>query len=233
MILRVAADPAALAREVALAMADLIRRAAATYGSSRVVLAGGSTPAGAYRRLAALDLPWERSTWFFGDERAVPPDDPDSNARMARESLFNRVPVPAGAIHMIDGAAGSRVAAERYESLLRNLPPRPGGFLFDLALLGLGEDGHTASLFPDDPVLAETSRRACAVLGPAGRPPRERITLTPACLALAAERWFLVSGEAKREILARMRDSGPTPSLPATLLAAGATWFVDAAAAGP
>lgn len=233
MTLRVAADPAALAREVALAMADVIRRAAATWGSSRVVLAGGRTPAGVYRRLAALDLPWERSTWFFGDERAVPADDPDSNARMARESLFDHVPVPAGAVHPIDGAAGAPVAAERYESLLRHLPPRPGGFLFDLVLLGLGEDGHTASLFPDDPVLAETTRRVCAVLGPAERPPRERITLTPPCLSLTRERWFLVSGESKRDILARVRHSEPTPSLPATLLSAGATWFADAAAAGP
>lgn len=232
MTLRVAADPEALAREVALAVANRIRQAVEDHGGSRVVLAGGSTPAGAYRRLAALHLPWEHTSWYFGDERAVPEDDPASNARMARDTLLDRVPVASDAIHPIEGWLGAAEASDRYETLLRRLQPRPAGHLFDLVLLGLGEDGHTASLFPGDPVVAQSGRWVCPVTGPTSRPPRERITLTPPCLGRSGARWFLVSGDAKRDILARVLAAAPTPLLPASLLASGATWFVDAAAAG-
>ncbi len=150
-----------------------------------LVLAGGRTPAPTYRRLAGLDYPWEDVECFFTDERCVPPDHPASNYRMAYESLLSRVPAR---VHRMRGEACD---AAGYEAELRRFfSEQPS---FDLAFLGLGSEGHTASLFPDDPVLEEQERLVAVVQ----RPDYSRLTLT--LPALNATRWavFLVEGPRK------------------------------------
>src|ERR1700681_731909 len=149
-----------------------------------VCLSGGSTPRRLYERLAtptvASRFPWSRSRWFWGDERFVPHDHPDSNYRMANEALLSRVPVPGENIHAMptEGMSPQQAAAS-YEATMRSFygadrlaPDRP---LFDVTLLGIGADGHTASLFPGQPALHEDRRWAVAVIGPKSEP---RITLT-------------------------------------------------------
>jgi 6-phosphogluconolactonase len=201
------ADPETLARHAAQ---WLCNRAVASGGRFAVCLSGGSTPRRLYELLAdpptAAQMPWARIDWFFGDERFVPPDHPDSNFRMAREALFARVPVPAGHIHPIptQGLTPEQ-SASAYEATLKHYYGRDeleaDHPLFDVTLLGLGEDGHTASLFPATPSLAEDRRWAIAVVGVKTQP---RITLTYPALNSSADVAFLVTGASKRAILARV-----------------------------
>ncbi|HEV3499095.1 MAG TPA: 6-phosphogluconolactonase, partial [Bradyrhizobium sp.] len=148
-------------------------------GPFSVCLSGGSTPRLMYERLAtpaiASRFPWPRVHWFWGDERFVPHDDPASNYRMAREALLSRVPIPGGNIHPIptEGVSPEQ-AAEAYEATLKRYhgsdilaPDRP---LFDVTLLGIGDNGHTASLFPGQPALRETRRWAVATIGVKSEP---------------------------------------------------------------
>ena len=166
-----------------------------------VALAGGSTPRRLYERLATCRFPWPETEVFFGDERCVPPDHPDSNYRMASEALLSNVPAN---VHRMPGETCD---AEAYEEELRQVfgagPPE-----FDLVLLGLGEDGHTASLFPGDPALEEKQRWVVRV----ERPDHSRLTLTPPVLSAAHVALFLVSGAAKREALQRLRAGGDIPA---------------------
>ena len=199
-------------------------------------LSGGTTPRRVYELLGQPPrcdgFPWQITHWFWGDERVVPHDDPRSNFRMAAEALLRHAPVPAANIHPVpteQGNPGREAAA--YESLLKRFygadtfdPARP---LFDLTLLGLGQDGHIASLFPGSPALAETERWAVPVVGSDGL---ERITLTYPALASSAVVAFLVTGESKRKALARARAGDD--ALPASKLRPdGAVhWFADRAA---
>ncbi|HXF36344.1 MAG TPA: 6-phosphogluconolactonase [Actinomycetota bacterium] len=183
-----------------------------------LVLAGGSTPRELYRRLAALPYPWREVEVFFGDERCVPPDHPDSNLRMARETLLTRVPAR---VHPMTGCR-----PEDYERELRAVfgddLPR-----FDLAFLGLGEDGHTASLFPGDPALEAGDRWVALV----ERPDHRRMTLTLPVLSAARVAAFLVAGPGKREALARLLRGDP--GIPAARVGAERVVVVaDPAAAG-
>ncbi len=163
-------------------------------------LAGGSTPRGLYERLASADLPWADSELFFGDERCVPPGHAASNFRLADEALLRYVPAR---VHPMPGATCD---AEAYETLLRErLGARP---VLDLALLGLGEDGHTASLFPGDPALEERTRLVVRVR----RPDYARLTLTLPVLSASKCALFLVRGAAKREALRALLDGGPIPA---------------------
>ncbi len=166
-----------------------------------VALAGGSTPRRLYQRLAASAFPWPDTEVFFGDERCVPPDHPDSNFRMASESLLSKV---SARVHRMPGETCD---AGAYESELTRVfgaaVPE-----FDLVLLGLGEDGHTASLFPGDPALEEKERRVVRVQ----RPDHPRLTLTLPVLAAAKVALFLVSGEAKREPLRRLLNGEDIPA---------------------
>jgi len=222
-------DSEALARQAAEWLCTLALRST---GSFAVSLSGGSTPRRLYELLAEAPLPWERLHWFWGDERFVPPDHPDSNYRMAREALLSRAPIPGANIHAIEGRSPGQ-AASTYEATLKRfygratlLAQRP---LFDVTLLGIGEDGHTASLFPDDAALEEARRWVVAVEGGKGH---ARITLTYPALESSAETAFLVSGAAKRAALRRARagDRGiPAGRLRPT---GGLQWFVDRAAAG-
>jgi 6-phosphogluconolactonase len=205
-----------------------------------VALAGGSTPRALYRLLAdekgpyRTRVPWESTHVFFGDERMVPPDDPDSNARMAFESLLRHVPVPEEQVHRIRGEnPDPDRAAEEYEEMLRStfrLAPRERP-RFDLVLLGLGADGHTASLFPGDRALAENDRLAVPSIAPV--PPRSRVTLTLPVLNAASSVLFLVSGGTKAPAVQRVRRGEDLPAARVRPGDGALLWLCDRAAAGP
>lgn len=228
-------DPEMIARRVAEWIIDL---ANAKAGNFAICLSGGSTPELFYRHLAELGyrdrFPWPRAHWFWGDERFVPHDDPLSNYRMVREALLSRAPIPPANIHAIstEGIA-SDAAAANYERELKTFYGAerldPSRALFDVNLLGLGSDGHTASLFPNNAALAERERWVCAVVG---AKPEARITLTYPALDSSAHAAFLVSGGEKRAIFERLRRGDE--SLPAARLhPTGTLWmFADAAATG-
>jgi 6-phosphogluconolactonase len=202
-----------------------------------VCLSGGSTPRRLYERLAgpaiASRFPWRRVHWFWGDERFVPHDDPDSNYRMARDALLSRVPISSDIIHPIptEDLSPERAAAT-YEATLKGFygadvlaPDRP---LFDVTLLGIGENGHTASLFPGQPALQETRRWAVAV---ADASPEPRITLTYPALNSSRDVAFLATGAGKRDVVARARAGDR--AIPAAMVRpiGRLHWFADRAAA--
>ena len=230
-VTEISEDAGGLARHVA---EWLIERAGASFGRFRIALSGGSTPKRLYECLAQGSLrermPWDRIHLFWGDERFVPPDHPDSNYRMAREAMIERVPVPADQVHPMPWDGTPDEAAARYEALLRSeqgADLEPGRPLFDVTLLGLGEDGHTASLFPGTAVLEERERWVQAVIG---AKPEPRLTLTYPALESSGVVAFLVTGRAKAEMLRRARAGDGT--LPAGRLRphGDLVWFVDRAA---
>lgn len=163
-----------------------------------MALAGGTTPRAFYERLATayLGYPWEQIDVFFGDERCVPPEHADSNFRMANEALLSRLLPKGPRVHLMPGASCD---AERYEQELTDTFGS-ARFTFDLLILGLGEDGHTASLFPGDPALDEKERLVARV----ERADHPRLTLTLPALSSARQGLFLVAGKSKREALARL-----------------------------
>lgn len=188
-----------------------------------LALSGGTGPRPIYQALARTPgLPWGRVNIYFADERAVPPDDPESNFRLVRESLLNDLPVPPAAVYRMDGERPdvARAAAD-YERLL---PAR-----LDVLVLGIGADGHTASLFPHHPAMNEKRRRVLALQAPV--PPEWRITITPPVIRAARARLMLVAGESKARAVAQA-CAGPydPPACPAQL-ARNATWIVDEPAA--
>jgi len=209
--LRVLDDP----ESVASAAADLVAKAIDS-GTRSLVLAGGSTPRRAYQLLAQRSLEWGRVTVLFGDERCVPPDDPESNYRMAKE-LLDRV--HPGGVHRMPAELGAEEGAELYDQVVRWLSP------LDLVLLGMGPDGHTASLFPGHPALEATG---CTVaVHHAPKPPPDRVSLTLPVLRDARRTVFVVTGEDKAEALAQAECG----AVPAGMIA-GAEFIVDRAAAG-
>jgi len=179
------------------------REAIARNGLFRLGLAGGNTPRAVYEQLSAHSdaLPWERVQITFGDERCVPPEDANSNYRMAKESLLSRVPIPEGNVFRIKGELSPEVAASEYEAKLSAVATRFGERVYahDLLLLGLGEDGHTASLFPDSAALEETVRLVVPNIGP--KPPPQRITFTYPLINAARCVLFLLKDPAKEPIL--------------------------------
>jgi 6-phosphogluconolactonase len=231
---------------IRVANADMVARTAAEQLIARidtngnriaVCLTGGSSPERLYRLLANEAyrdrIPWPRVHWFIGDERFVPPDDPRNNMAMAQR-LFLDACAPPENVHPIPVEVGTtRDAAHRYEITLQTFygngrldPDRP---LFDLVLMGLGPDGHTASLFPNDPALNEQARWVVGVAHANVAPFVPRVTLTLPTLASCREMLFEVSGSDKREILARVLTSRGLPAARAHSL--GETiWLVDAAA---
>ena len=240
----VAADAAALAGRAAARFAEAAETAIAARGQFVVALSGGETPRGMYQRLArepfASRVSWSRVQVLWGDERCVPPDHAGSNYRMAREALLDPVAVPPANVHRIHGEDDPGAAAAHYEATIRGLlhtpagPPRTtAGARIDLVLLGLGEEGHTASLFPDSAAVRERVRWVSAEY--AAGPAMWRVTLTPPVINAAAEVLFLVSGRAKAEILRRVLEGPDRPGeLPAQVIAPSAgsvRWLVDRAAA--
>lgn len=225
------------AEELLCAAADELEQRANEAVAERAVfhvaLAGGSTPKRLYRMLSP-ELPWPRMHAWFGDERCVAPDHADSNYRMVKESLLSRVPIPPENVHRMRGEAEPARAAEEHERELRrcfDLSPgeRPR---FDLVLLGMGTDGHTASLFPGTKALDEGERLCVANRVEALR--AWRLTLTLPVLNAAARVLFLVSGADKAPALERVL-AGPNPTLPASLVLpedGELAWLVDRAASG-
>jgi len=220
------------------AAAWLLDRALRSTGPFSVCLSGGSTPKAMFDVMATpayLErFPWSRTSWFWGDERFVPADDPASNYGMALHAFLSRVPAPALQIHpILTERMSPREAAEAYEAVLKtfygsaNLAPEKP--LFDVAFLGIGDDGHTASLIPGQPVLAETTRWVAEV--PAGRE-EPRITLTYPALNASACVAFLAGGVGKKQILAEIRG-GASDKPAARIKPVGELVFLtDHAAAG-
>ncbi|HWC87051.1 MAG TPA: 6-phosphogluconolactonase [Solirubrobacteraceae bacterium] len=221
--LRVVDDPAGRC-------AELLTEVAAAGGD--IVLAGGSTPRAAYEHAAGAGTSWSRATAWFGDERCVAPDDERSNYAMAKAALFDPLGANAPTVKRILGERGPTEAADDYERELR-AAGLPG---FDLLLLGLGPDGHTASLFPDQDSLAERSRLVVGVDVPGLEPIVSRVTLTLPALASARQIVFLVTGAEKADAVAAAfgPEATPDPHVPASLLAPltdAITVLLDAAAA--
>jgi 6-phosphogluconolactonase len=224
-------NPDNLAEHVATWLAG---RIAATQGPCSLALSGGSTPKRLYERLAQAPwrdrLPWDRIELFWGDERFVPPNHPDSNQRMAREAMIAHVPIPPAQLHPVPTEGTPEQAARQYEAVLRDFAARrPGRPLFDLQLLGLGTDGHTASLFPGAPVLAERRALVAAVVG---AKPEPRITLTYPALDDSDAVAFLVTGAEKRVILRRFLDGDANLPSVGVRPRGTVTVFADRAAAG-
>jgi 6-phosphogluconolactonase len=203
-----------------------------------VALSGGSTPKRMYELLAgpfATEVPWNQVHWFFGDERLVPPDSPDSNYRMAREAMLDRAPVPLGNVHPIPTVGlNPDEAAKLYQGELRAFygtdTLQAGRPLFDVMLLGLGSDGHTASLFPGKPAVEERREWVAGVPEAGLAPFVPRVTLTLPAIDSSRTTLFLVGGESKRPVLARIAAG---EKLPAARVE-GETkplWLLDRAAA--
>ena len=228
----VAEDRQGLYRAVAERLTAAARSDAAGRGAFHWALAGGSTPEGLYRLLAGPEfsgrIPWSRVHAWFGDERCVPPGHPDSNYRMAGRALLSHVPV--GGVHRMAGEADPHEAAAAYTGeLAERLPTSEGAPVLDLVLLGLGPDGHVASLFPDTPALASKDPVAAVYVPQLGV---WRLSLTPPVLNAARRVWLLASGPGKANIVATaLADPGSQP-LPVQHLAPRGEWlwFLDAAA---
>ncbi|MCW5852463.1 MAG: 6-phosphogluconolactonase [Anaerolineae bacterium] len=227
----------ALAEAAAEYMVQLAHAAVMEQGRFSVALSGGSTPRALHAHLAAeplrSDVDWGRVHVFWGDERCVPPDHPDSNYRMARETLLDHVPIPAGQVHRMPGELPPTEAAAAYEAELRSFFGAAGEPRFDLALLGMGDDGHTASLFPGTAALAETERWVAANW--VEKLNTWRLTLTVPTINQAANVVFLVAGAGKadrlREVLRGPYQPTALPSQFIRPIAGRLAWFVDMAAA--
>lgn len=227
-------SPGAAARAVA---EWLLERALAVEGQPALCLAGGNTPRLVYEILADQPIrdrfPWERVHWFFGDERLVPQDNARSNYHMVRAALFDRAPIPPENIHPVPTESGEAVeAAAAYEAALKQFYGSDrlaaNRALFAATLLGVGNDGHTASLFPGNPVLDERKRWAAEVSDPSV--PEPRVTLTIPTLESSGEIAFLVTGAEKNAIVARLAQNEELPA--ARIHPAGRLrWFLDRASA--
>lgn len=228
-------DPESLAQHVAVWLTDL---AAASTGRFAVALSGGSTPKRLYEILAAPPLreqfPWQRTHLFWGDERLVALDHPASNQRMTRDALLDHVPVPQQNVHAMTSVECPEAAARTYQTTLQTYYGAEtldaGRPLFNVTLLGLGENGHTASLFPGTPSLDETLAWVAPVT--TGGVAQPRLTLTYPAIASSRHVAFLVAGASKAKILAQVL-AGDRSQPAARVTAVGdITWFVDKAASG-
>ncbi len=221
-------DAAALVQGACEALAGALRAAIAARGVFRLALAGGSTPRPVYEQLRLqTGIDWNAVHIYWGDERCVGPNDPSSNYRMAHEALLKHVAVPTTQIHRIEGEKGAAEAAAAYARALGQQP-------LDLVLLGMGGDGHTASLFPGRPEVDEQHATVVAAQAPVA--PHERVSLTLATINAARAVWFWVVGAGKAERLAEVfaQIEGDAPLLPAAKVRPGRgelVWFVDEAAA--
>ncbi len=231
---RTFADPASLDRAAAEFIVDLSRNAAAERRTFSMALSGGTTPRGLYRLLALPpyreSIDWRAVHVFWADERSVPPDHEESNFRLAHDLLLSKVPLPKDHIHRIRGEIDPASAASAYEDELRSFF-ESAAMTFDLVLLGMGADGHTASLFPGDAALTERRRLAMSV--PATESRLARITLTFAAINRARTVLFLVSGESKAPVIHDILDNGNRQVYPAGLVQpelGRPLWYLDGGA---
>jgi 6-phosphogluconolactonase len=228
-----------LSQTVAVEFIRLAKQSVAAAGQFAVALAGGSTPKGLYSLLTAAQfrdaIPWSQIHLLWGDERCVPPDDPQSNYRMVHETLLSKVPIPAQNIFRMLGEKNPHVAASAYEETIRQFFHLSNGEMpsFDLILLGLGKDGHTASLFPGSEALRETRRLVTAPYVEELK--THRLTLTLPVLNHGANIFFLVAGKDKAAALSDVLQGKCNPKrLPAQWIIpqrGRLVWFVDQAAA--
>ncbi len=233
---RVFSDAAALSVAAAEFFTQLVQQS----GNHKflVALSGGSTPRALFQKLAqppyAHQLPWQHIHFFWGDERLVPPDDPGSSYGDAQRLLFDHVPLPAANIHRIKGELPPEEARQDYLQQVRQATPQ-GWPRFDLALMGLGADGHTASLFPGPISAAEQTEPVISVIANYEDRPARRISLTPLVFNDARQVLFLVTGENKAQAVTAVLHGPPAPQQwPAQRIqphTGQLTWFLDQAAA--
>ncbi len=226
------ADLATLSKTAAEAVTQAISQDVKTNGTCHLALTGGKTPALLYQELVAASIPWPQLECYFGDERVVAQDHPDSNYRLAYHSLLSKVPIPSNRVHpMVIDPSQPQQDAQRYATLLNNTLPKHNGIpCFDLILLGMGADGHTASLFPGSSLLQEQQQSVIA--GYVEKLAAWRISLTLPVLNAARRVFILVSGADKAAVLKSVFTE-PAARLPIQQLHQRdeVVWFVDAAAA--
>ncbi|MGA8087793.1 MAG: 6-phosphogluconolactonase [Terracidiphilus sp.] len=215
-------DGAALARRTAQHFVEVVEQAAAKRGVARIAISGGSTPKAAFQLLAdpaqpwLKRMPWDKLELYWVDERTVPPDHPESNYRMTREAMLDHVPLKPEQVHRMEGELEPEVAAARYESLLRNTFRLEGAETprFDLVALGMGDDGHTASIFPHTEAIHTLGRLVTANQVP--QKDTWRITLTWPVINQGSSVFFLIGGENKAELVKEVftgpRDPERLPS---------------------
>lgn len=196
-------DAAAVARAAADHLSARILAILAEKDLCHVALPGGTTPAACLRLLAEKDLPWDRIHWYLGDERCLPVGDPERNDTMIRDCLWSRAAIPADNCHPIPAELGPEVAAAAYSRLIEDINP------LDIVLLGMGEDGHTASLFPGNAGLARTDSAIPVFESP--KPPPQRVSLSIPALQAAHERIVLITGEGKRDAVRAIRAGQDLP----------------------
>jgi 6-phosphogluconolactonase len=230
--LRVSATVETLTRDLASRIVKCARDAIAGRGAFHWALSGGSTPRALFALLASAEwagrFDWKKTHVWWSDERDVPPDSPESNYKTAWDTLLSRVPIPAQNLHRVTTELGAEQAAADYEARIRLAVPGPDHCL-DLVLLGMGDDGHTASLFPGTLDLIPDDRLVIAHWVP--KVQMMRITFTPLLINAAANVMFLVTGEPKAALLARVLYGPRQPDLLPAQLIEHAEWWVDAAAA--
>jgi len=212
------ADVQAMAQAVAQRIASLAKQAISARGVFRLALAGGETPRRCYELLSELPLDWSRIEFYFGDERCLPVGNTQRNDSMATMALFDHINIPAGNIHRIAAELGADAAAADYAALLKQVVPLDG------VLLGMGEDGHTASLFPGNPATARDEMAVPVFNAP--KSPPERVSLGMSTLNRARHKIFLVAGAGKRDALQQIAAGAQLPA--AQVL--GAEWHIDRAA---
>jgi 6-phosphogluconolactonase len=229
-------DLAGLARAGAREVAANAIASATARGRFAISLAGGETPRSLYQVLARdyrAEIPWDRAEICFGDERCVPPHNPASNFRLAWTTLLEHVPIVEERVHRILGELGAHAAARQYDARLRQLfRDEPRTPTLDVTLLGVGPDGHTASLFPNDTALDERRRWAAPAHAPPQAKVPERVTLTFPVLNRSRVVMFLCAGAEKRDVVSRIL-SGADPTLPAARVSGveRTIWLLDRAAA--
>jgi len=180
-------------------------RAISAAGRFLIVLAGGSTPRPIYAQLVELNTPWHQWHIYFGDERCLRTGHPERNDTMIREVWLDKVSIPVDQIHAVPAELGASAGAKSYAQELASLGP------FDLTLLGLGEDGHTASLFPGDPLGCQRGAPDVLAVHAAPKPPASRVSMSAARLTRSQSVQLIVTGEEKRAVLARLRDGADMP----------------------
>jgi 6-phosphogluconolactonase len=212
-------EPEAVAQRAASVLERQLRRALQERGRADIALSGGTTPARTYELLATrAELLREVDVWF-ADERCVGPDDEQSNYRLAAQTLLRPAGLLETRVHRMEGERGPREGARRYEHALRAAlgPPDGGAPVFDVIVLGIGPDGHVASLFPGAPALAAAEQAVCIGVDDAPKPPPERITLSLAVLRAARSCVLLATGASKADAVAAMLGE-PSRHVPASLL---------------
>ncbi|MEO9041527.1 MAG: 6-phosphogluconolactonase [Rhodoferax sp.] len=175
-------------------------------GRFLIVLAGGNTPQGVYRMLRDAETDWSRWQVYFGDERCVPAIDPERNSRMAADAWLDHVQIPKSQLHVLPAELGAQAGAQAYANTLRDVGE------FDLVLLGLGEDGHTASLFPNHDWGTDVTAPDTLAVVDAPKPPPQRVSLSARRLSRARAVLFMVTGEGKRDAVTRWRAGADIPA---------------------